>query len=141
MTPPVETLSGEARLRQKRRKFFTYIGLAMVAAFAAGLGSGAAGAFVERGILPVWLLWAVWALVVAAFAWFTRDYFRKVDELDLLDNLWASTVGLYTYVVAFGTWYFFADLGLLGPMNHMAIFALTLGAAVLAYVARKLGWR
>jgi len=134
-------ISGEQRLRSRHRKFYIYVGIAMLIGFAAGIGSGMVGAMVERDILPTWLLWIVWGVVTVAFAWFTRDYFRRIDELDLLDNLWASTIGIYVYVVVFGTWYFFSDLGVMGPMNHFWIFSITMVSVLVAYVARKLGWR
>jgi hypothetical protein len=134
-------VTGEARLKQRRRGFIKYVAIAMAIAFGAGIGSGVLGAFVALDRLPAWPLWIVWALVTAGFVWFSRDYFRRVDEVDLMDNLWASLIAFYVYVILFGSWWLFADLGLLGPMNHFAIFWVTLAAGIIAYVARKLGWR
>ena len=141
MTDMPETLSGEQQLRRKRRKFYTYVALAIVAAFVAGIASGAVGALASRGVLPAWLVWGLWVVMTVIFVWFSRDYFRRIDELDLLDNLWASTIGFYVYVVLFGSWYFFADLGLAPPMNHFIIFFVSFGALSLAYLARRLGFR
>lgn len=134
-------LSGEARLKAKRNAFFRYFGLAMLAGFIGGMMSGVAAAMVEEGILPIGVLIALWGVTVALFVWFCRDYFRRVDELDLLDNLWASTIGLYGYVVVFGSWYLFHQVGIAPAPDQIAIMLATLAITTAAYVARKLGWR
>ncbi|WP_324260301.1 hypothetical protein U4960_08900 [Altererythrobacter sp. H2] len=134
-------VSGEARLKARRSAFFRYVALALLAGFVAGMMSGVAAAFVAEGILPGGLLIALWAVVILGFAWFTRDYFRRIDELDLLDNLWASTIGLYTYIVVFGSWYLFHDVGLASEPDQYAVMAATLIATTIAYLARKAGLR
>ena len=133
--------SGEARLKAKRNAFLRYFGLVMVAGFVAGMMSGAAAAMVEHGSLPKGVLIALWGVTIALFVWFCRDYFRRIDELDLMDNLWASTIGLYGYVVVFGTWYLFHDVGIAPAPDQMAIMLSTLAIATLAYLARKAGLR
>ncbi|MFN4112372.1 MAG: hypothetical protein ACK4GD_00355 [Sphingomonadaceae bacterium] len=134
-------VSGEARLKARRSAFFRYIALFLSAGFVAGMMSGVAAAYVADGIVPAGLLIAIWALVIMGFAWFTRDYFRRVDELDLLDNLWASTFGLYVYIVVFGSWYLFHDVGLVPEPDQYLIFAATLIATTAGYLARKAGLR
>lgn len=141
MTDTDTTLSGEARLKAKRFAFFRYFGLAMLAGFIGGMMSGVAAAMVEEGILPIGVLIALWGATVALFVWFCRDYFRRVDELDLLDNLWASTIGLYGYVVVFGSWYLFHQVGIAPAPDQIAIMLATLAITTAAYIARKLGWR
>lgn len=141
MTDNDTVLSGEARLKARRNAFLRYLGLFMVAGFAVGMMSGAAAALVEKGSLPTSALIAMWAVTIALFAWFCRDYFRRVDELDLLDNLWASTVGLYGYLVVFATWYLFNDVGIAPAIDPFAVMIATLAITAVAYLARKLGWR
>ena len=133
--------SGETRLKAKRNAFFRYFALAVLAGFVAGMMSGVAAALVEDGILPTSVLIALWAATVALFVWFCRDYFRRIDELDLLDNLWASTIGLYGYVVVFGTWYLFHQVGIAPEIDQIAVMLATLAITTAAYIARKLGWR
>lgn len=134
-------VSGEERFRKRRKSFFTYVGVAMLVALGAGIASGALAANVSLGNAPVWLFFAVWVIMLVAFVWFTRDYFRRVDELDLMDNLWASLAALYTYVVVYGSWYLFASLDIAPPINADVIFWTTMGAMLVAYGIRKLGWR
>lgn len=141
MTDNNAALSGEARLKAKRNAFLRYFGLAMLAGFIGGMMSGVAAAMVEDGSLPKGVLIALWTITVGLFVWFCRDYFRRVDELDLLDNLWASTIGLYGYVVVFGTWYLFHQVGIAPEIDQIAVMLATLAIATVAYIARKLGWR
>ena len=141
MTDNNAALSGEARLKAKRNAFLRYFGLAMLAGLIGGMMSGVAAAMVEDGSLPKGVLIALWTITVGLFVWFCRDYFRRVDELDLLDNLWASTIGLYGYVVVFGTWYLFHQVGIAPEIDQIAVMLATLAIATVAYIGRKLGWR
>ena len=141
MTDNDTALSGEARLKAKRNAFFRYFGLALLAGFVAGMLSGVAAALVEDGILPRGVLIALWGATVGLFVWFCRDYFRRIDELDLMDNLWTSTIGLYGYVMVFGTWYLFHEIGMAPPIDQIAVMLATLAITTVAYIARKLGWR
>ncbi len=140
-TPISGPNAGEARLKARRSAFWRYFGMALLIAFAAGMMSGVAAAMVENSVLPEWVLIGLWAITIAWFAWFCRDYFRRIDELDLMDNLWASTIGLYGYVVVFGSWFLFHDVGIAPPPDQIAIMLATLAIATAAYIARKLGWR
>ena len=133
--------SGEARLRTRRNAFLRYFALMLLAGFVAGMLSGVAAAMVEAGTLPQGVLIGLWAITVALFAWFCRDYFRRIDELDLMDNLWASTIGLYGYLVVFASWYLFHDIGLAPPPDQVAVVLATLGITTAAYLARKAGLR
>jgi hypothetical protein len=134
-------LSGEARLKARRSAFWRYVAFAFAASFAVGLAFGIASGFVERGFLPTGLLIALWLLVVIGFAWGTRDYFRRIDEVDLQDNLWATTIGFYGYIVTLGSWFMFHEIGLVAEPDDLVIAAIAMTALLLAYGARKLGMR
>jgi hypothetical protein len=90
----------------------------------------------DRAISPL-LVWPALGLTIAVFAWYSAVYFRRIDELDLQDNLWASLIGLYVYLVALPAWYFLHDLGQLPPINHWIIYMATVAAATIAYCVRK----
>lgn len=141
MTDNDTNLSGEARLKAKRSAFFRYFALTLIAGFIAGMFSGVAAAMVEDGALPIGVLIALWGVSMVGFVWFCRDYFRRIDELDLLDNLWSSTIGLYTYLAVFGTWYLFSSVGLATEPDQIVVMFTTLAVTLAAYIARKLGWR
>lgn len=141
MTEPTDTLSGEAQLKSRRNRFLRFCGLGFVIALATGFFTGIAGDLFREGTVPGSILYAAWAIAVAWFCWFSWEYFRRVDELDLLDNLWCSLVGLYVYAIALPSWWLFHDLGLAPEIDHAAIYFATLGAAGVAYALRKLGLR
>lgn len=133
--------SGEARLQSRRTAFVRYVVLSIALAFVVGAVSGVSAFFVEEGAFPAWLFIAAWLAAVVAMIWFTRDYFRRIDELDLIDNLWASTIGLYVFVIAYSSWFVFDLAGLGSEPDSKTLFVIVLIATGIAYGLRKLGWR
>ena len=133
--------SGEARARARRNAFYRYVGLTFLVSLLVGIVSGRLVGYYESGAIPLWVPLLAIAAVVLAMIWFTRDYFRRIDELDLMDNLWAHLVGLYGGVIVFGVWYFIAELGLVEHPEAFAIIGSMILIVFLAYAARKLGWR
>ena len=133
--------SGEARLKSRRSGFLRYVILSFAAALVVGMVSGLAAFLVDDQVMPGWVLIVGWIAAVVAMIWFTRDYFRRIDELDLLDNLWSSMIGLYFFIIAYGTWFVFDLAGMAGEPDSQALFVLTLTATFAAYGLRKLGWR
>lgn len=134
MTKPGE---GEKRLRTQRKKFWRLVGAGVGIGLVAGLVFGFMGGYAQdRAISPL-LVWPALGLTIAVFVWYSAVYFRRIDELDLRDNLWASLIGLYVYLVALPAWYFLHDLNQLPPINHWAIYLTTFAAATIAYCVRK----
>lgn len=141
MANDVPQPTGEERLRARRRTFIRYCLVAVAIALAAGLASGFVGALVQDGELPAWLVYVSSALFVIGFAWFTRDYLRRVDELDLLDNLWASLVGFFFYFAAFPVWNSLAQFGLAPPVDGWLLWGGSAIVMLITYFLRKLGLR
>lgn len=141
MTKPDYETSGEQRHKSRRSAFFRYVAIAFAVALVAGAVTGVGASMVKVGDLPLGVLIAIWFVVTIAFIWFSRDYFRKVDELDLSDNLWACTIGLYGNMIAYGTWWFFNHAGALTEPDAGAIFWITFALTAVAYFARRLGLR
>lgn len=146
MTNPDSSLSGtpqsgEARLKARRSAFWRYVALSLAVSFTVGITAGMAAGLVSKGILPTALMIVLWLLTMIGFAWATRDYFRRIDEVDLQDNLWASTIGLYVYVVTLGSWVVFNEIDVLPAPQQYIIAAITFSSALVAYGIRKLGWR
>lgn len=138
-TAPAET--GEIKLRARRRAFVRYCAIALAVAFGAGIASGYIGGMVADGELPTWLIYVTSAAFVIGFAWFTRDYLRRIDELDLMDNLWACMIGFFFYYVTFPVWNSLAQFDLAPPVHNWTLWIGTTIVMFAAYALRKLGFR
>ena len=133
--------SGEGRLKQKQRRFWRFtLGGALVAALLGFATGWLFDWFAASAVSPLWLI-PVLGVMMAVFLWFSIEYFRRVDELDWMDNLWAAHVGLYAYfMVTFG-WYFLFEGGLVREPEVMPIMLIVCIATAGSYFLRKLGWR
>ena len=133
--------SGEGLLKERQKRFWRFtLGGAFVAALV-GIATGSLFDWFAAGaISPVWLI-VILAAMVAVFVWFTIEYFRRVDELDWMDNLWAGHIGLYAYFIVTFCWYFLAEGGLVGQPQVLPILVAVSAAMFIAYGLRKLGWR
>ncbi len=134
-------LSGEQRLRQRKSAFWRFTTLAFIVAVIAGMASGFLTGLAEEGALPVSVPLLAWVAIIGGMAWFTRDYFRRVDELDLQDNLWAHLYGIYAFGAIWSTWYIMADLDLASYPTSGASVLLLMVSVFSVYALRKLGWR
>ncbi|WP_340587665.1 hypothetical protein [Erythrobacter alti] len=142
MTDLSETqLSGESRLKARRRKFWRYFMIAMVMSAGAGMLSGIASSMYEDGELPLWVPVSATIVIIAGLSWFTWDYFRRIDEIDLQDNLWANTFGAYAGVITYLGWWFFADLGLVTQPTALGIILVMFVTTMAVYGLRKLNFR
>ncbi|MEP3051333.1 MAG: hypothetical protein ABJP48_09540 [Erythrobacter sp.] len=133
--------SGEEMLKSKRRSFWRYIALSMVLAMFAGLIGGVLNQLYLHGDVPLFIPLAAIAVVAIGFLWFSFDYFRRVDELDLQDNLWSHMVGFYGGLAFFGVWFFCADLGLADQPTALPVLAVMLVVTFITYLLRKMGLR
>lgn len=138
---PATTRSGEERHRARFQAFVRYCVLALLIAFAAGVVSGYIGGMVAEGQLPAWLIYVTTGALVAGFLWFMRDYLRRVDELDLQDNLWSGLVGFTFYYVAFPVWNTLAAYDLAPAVDNWTLWISTTIVMFVAYLLRKAGIR
>ncbi|MBD2841842.1 hypothetical protein [Erythrobacter rubeus] len=141
MTKHDNAQSGEERFRRRRNSFWRYLALAFVGFAIAGFISGYAQDSYKAGDLPTWVPITLAIMVCAALIWFTWDYFRRVDELDLMDNLWAHLIGTYTAVIVFMGWYLSGDLGLSSYPTAFGVMCALIAGTFVAYCLRKLGFR
>lgn len=141
MTMNDADMSGEVRHKRRRRRFYRYVALAFLASLFGGMVSGSMTRFYENGLIPLSIPLLAGAILVVGMLWFTRDYFRRVDELDLMDNLWAHLIGLYGGIIVFAVWYFLAGLGVTRGPSALAVVAAMLFITFAAYGVRKLGLR
>ncbi len=141
MTDSNYAASGESRLKTRRNRLWRFCAIGVAIAAAIGFSTGYVSEMYEADMVPGWLLVAAWALGVVCFIWFSWGYYRRVDELDLLDNLWCCLVGLNFYIVALPSWWLFHDIGLAPQIDHFVIYFATMIIAFAAYGLRKLGVR
>ncbi len=133
---------GERAERKRRRRFWNMIGAVFLAGLVAG---GAAGFFMQqeaaRGVysVPPALAWGAVLFLGGLFVAICWIYLVEIDEVDLLDNLWASTAGFYIYAMLYPSWLALATVKAAPPVNHLAIFAASIVGGTLAYLYRK--WR
>lgn len=141
MTDINPELSGEQRNKKRKLAFWRYFALTLAGFAAVGFFAGYFQKMFERGDVPVAVPLTIAAAALLALIWFTWDFFQRIDELDLMDNLWAHLIGQYIAVFGFICWYFLGELGLTGYPTAIATIAMLAGGTFLAYGLRKLGWR
>ena len=129
---------GERREATQRRTFWTILGGLGAAGGLAGFTYGffSSGAFKTEDVPVVAIIGAV-AIMVLIFAYGTWRFFDSIDELEMVDNLFSSTVGLYVYATLFPVWWVLSRLGVTEEPNDWAIFACALISSASAYVWRK----
>ena len=140
-----EPHSGEQLEASRRRRFWGVI--AGLAAFGAATGfvAGVTAALNDQkpweffSSISPGLVAALVALSVIAFGYGTWRFAKVIDEVEMADNLWASTAAYYAYAVLFPAWWVLAAGNVVAAPNHWAIFFIALAAGVVVYASRK--WR
>ncbi len=131
-------VSGEERLKKRKRSFWTFVGLGMIIAATAGFGSGMIGSYVERGEIPVWVLLTSMFVIATGLCWFTYRYCMRIDEVDLQDNLWANTFGLYAYIISVMSIMVLEDSQIIEPVGHFPISVITIAVVLIVYLIRRM---
>jgi len=139
MTSPEQNsaaLSGEARLRQRSRRIRNIWIKALGFSFILGLVYGVAGGSGTLHLSPP----VFWLMVVASVAglvavnvWFMRG----VDEVEVMDNLWAGFAGLNAHIVIAAGWTAAASRGFAPAPDVLGVMVATLVVTLLAYGALK----
>ncbi|WP_114519915.1 hypothetical protein [Altererythrobacter sp. ZODW24] len=143
-TPDAKTgpsMSGEERLKTRKRAFWKYAAIGTAAAFGAGIATGTVQGMIGESTIPAWTIFPAVGAVLAGLAWFSKAYLKTIDELDLADNLWASLIGLYFYLSALPVWTAIHEAGFVPEPDHWMIWGGTLVFTTAVYCARKLGLR
>ena len=130
--------TGEQRLRDRRRSFWTYAIGGILLALPVGLCVGYLTRQGRDGVYSPAAAVIAMAAAVVIFAWYTIGYYRRVDELDLADNLWAGFIALHLLLVAYPCWVMLHFLGLTSAPSAEALWFGTFAATFLAYGWRKL---
>ena len=143
MTGETAMTSGEDLHSARRKRFWRTLSLAglcgIPVGFAVGLGFG-----MSRGDItafwtksPDWLVIALVAAALAGFLWGCWRFYLSMDEVELLDNLWSSTVAYGAYAVIFPAWWALGQAGIVTPPNDWIIYLAALLIGLAAYGKRK----
>ena len=136
---------GERLEQARRRKFWSMLGLiALVGAatgFIFGFATGYEGVALAEvpGILPDWLVIGLVVLAATAFTYLCWRFKASIDEVELADNLWASTASYYLYGILFPAWWVLGAAGITPEPSGWTIYLVALVGGLLVYGWRK--WR
>jgi ABC-type spermidine/putrescine transport system permease subunit II len=135
--------TGERVHAQRRRRFWlTWGGLALLGAIGGLLlvlfvaGDVAARQPPQKPLYG-WLGLAAVFLFAIVFSVATWRFFATVDELELADNLWGSTVGFYVYAFLFPLWWVLHLLQHAPEPDDWIIFFVAMGSGLAGYGIRK----
>ncbi len=145
MTEPTMLGEGERAERRRRRRFWGAIGATAVLGMPLGffLGRSAGrnqGSMAEAFTgLPPSVIFGLLALSVIGFLWGCWYFLKSVDEVEIVDNLWASTAGFYLYMILFPVWWMLWQAKIVSEPSDWLILFLSLGFGTAIYLFRK--WR
>jgi drug/metabolite transporter (DMT)-like permease len=140
MNPSPETsapANGERKLRAQEVRRATPQVLLVVL----GLVAGIVLALSEENWLPRLppaLAWVGAALLAAAVVGLNAIWIRRVDEVEISDQLWSSFVGLQAFILTATCWELLAATGAATPVHRYGLYLATFTATCAAYFWRRL---
>lgn len=136
---------GERLEARRRRLFWISVGILVAAGAILGFFTGATAAIKGLAYDEIWsaipapLAIGLIAVFVSAFFYGCWRFYKAIDEVELVDNLWASTASYYLYAVLFPVWWVLGKAGILPEPHDWAIYLAALAGGMLIYGWRK--WR
>jgi hypothetical protein len=138
-------MEGENLHAQLRKRYWRNLTIAGIGAAPIGFGvgwyahhsNGEIDAFWSAA--PDWAVIALLALAITALLFGSWRFYRSIDEVELLDNLWASSASYTAYILLFPTWWVLGKAGIAQEPNDWLIFFAALGSGTAFYLWRK--WR
>ena len=140
-----EAGEGEQQEARRRRIFWMCVGGMLIAGMVLGLFTGITAASKDIASAEIWtkipqsLAVGVIAVSLAAFVYGCWRFYKAIDEVELVDNLWASTAAYYLYATLFPVWWALGKADVLPEPSDWGIYFAALGGGALAYLWRK--WR
>lgn len=132
---------GEILHARHRARFWKLIGALGLVGIVGGIVGGYVRSHEGADTVGTGIGVAGVALAVALMVYGTWKFFRTVDEVEVVDNLWASLIGFYVYAIMLPAWWALDKLGVAPEPNHWAIYATTITIAGFAYFYRKFASR
>jgi hypothetical protein len=141
MTDPekntVPQLSGEDRLHKRSQRIRSIWIATMGLAFMCGLGFGVIGWSTSIGMSSLFF-WGAMALFAAGMLATNVWFMRRVDEVEVQDNLWAAFAGFNVHALIAVGWAGAAARGLAPAPDVIGVFMGTLAVTLIAYLGLKL---
>ena len=137
VSSPPAPASGERKLRAQEVRRATPQVLLVVL----GLVAGIVLALSEENWLPRLppaLAWLGAALLAAAVVGLNAIWIRRVDEVEISDQLWSSFVGLQAFILTATCWELLAATGAAPPVHRYGLYLATFTATCAAYFWRRL---
>ena len=136
-------MEGESLHAQHRRGFWRTLAIAGIGAvpigFAVGFGIGYGDPDTFWNWAPDWLVLLLLGVAVMTLLYASWRFWRSVDEVERLDNLWGSAMAYGVYAMLFPAWWVLAKSGMTSEPNDWTIFVVALVAGMAFYFGRK--WR
>lgn len=140
-----EAGEGERQEARRRRMFWMSIGALFIAGMVLGFFTGITAAIENVEIDEIWtripqsLAVGVIVVSLAMFIYGCWRFYKAIDEVEMLDNLWGSAASYYLYATLFPVWWALGKANLLPEPSDWGIYFAALGAGGLVYLWRK--WR
>ena len=129
---------GDVRAPDRRRIIYAIIVLGLVLSLALGVGMGmSSGGALNFSLVTAWSLAALAALLIAVLS---VGFYRWIDEVEVKDNLWATTVGIHVGLAIGAPWVFLAEMGHAPAVSAPILLLIIVGSGALYYTVIKL-WR
>ena len=138
-------MDGENLHEQHRKRFWRNLMIAgaggIQIGFAAGFGAGYTQGDFDAfwNWAPDWLVIVLLGLTLAGLIYGSWRFYRSIDEVELLDNLWGSSAAYSAYALLFPSWWVLGKAGIVGEPHDIVIFVVALAAGSAVYLGRK--WR
>ena len=139
------TGEGERREARRRRIFWLSVGGLFAGGMVMGVFTGFTAAHNDVAFEEIWtqipqrLAIGVIAVSVALFVYGCWRFYKAIDEVELVDNLWGSTASYYVYAILFPVWWALGKANVLPEPSDWGIYFAALGGGGIVYLWRK--WR
>lgn len=118
-----------------RRQRWAWIG--SIAASTIGMLLFAAGTELSEGPAHIGLMITGLVMIILGLVWGTLVYMQVIDEQERDANLWATYVGLTTYLALFVARFLAEKAGVAIPLTHDGIFIATIVATLAVFTWKR----
>jgi hypothetical protein len=126
--------------RQRRRKWWSLLALAVVAGVVTSIAFNLAGAGVmfDAGTIPGWLAVAGAAIYVGTMLFGTFAMRSVSDELEVHNNVWGLAAGGFALLIVYPAWWMLWRGQVAPEPGHEPLFWVMFVSATITYLWKKL---